>query len=96
MIEKTNVDKPAEIIVGMILANAMTVNLLCSKDLLSRDEAAEYFKTMSDALLKNNFSVNSTYAIDVISRWVLFLHLPPHEFSQKLNGLLHDLRAAED
>lgn len=96
MNEKTEADKIAEMLSGLIMANAMTINLLCSKDFLSRDEAIKYFKTMSDALLKNNFSTNSTYALDVIARWVPFLHLPPHEFAKKMRELLNDLRAVED
>ena len=91
MSEKTEAEKIAEMLSGLIMANAMTVNLLCSKDLLSRDKAVEYFKTMSDALLKNNFSTNSTYAIDLIARWLPFLHLPPHEFAQEMKKLKNDL-----
>lgn len=91
MSETTKADRLGDTLVGIALANAMTVNLLCSKDLLSRDEAVEYFKTMSEALFKNNFSTDFAYAIDLIARWIPFLHLPPHEFAQKMKALKADL-----
>lgn len=91
MSETTKAEKLGDALAGMIMANAMTVNLLCSKDLLSRDEAVEYFKTMSDALLKNDFPTDLTDVIDLIARLVSFLHLPAHEFAQKMKKLKDDL-----
>lgn len=88
MDETTDENKMADILSGMIMANAMTVNLLCSKNLVTRDDAVACFKTMSDALLKNNFSASSTFAIDLIANWIPLLHLPPHEFAQKMRDLL--------